>query len=120
MLTVPSTGIWLLTYTIASYQHGYHIKVRLVVDNRHIVDAVADDMAGNTAIIRLNAGESVWLEVFGNTNGELSKDSTSRLVTFFWCFSVLNLINCIIKQLLFLLRYNKKPIGHNAHLNVQL
>ena len=95
MLTVPSTGIWLLTYTIASYHHGYHIKVRLVVDNRHIVDAVADslrattykdDMTGNTAIIRLNAGESVWLEVFGNTNGELSSDSTSRLVTFSGAF----------------------------------
>lgn len=66
----PRTGVYLLTYTMATAFQNKWLWVKLVVDNRMIVrsgtDAQYNDHVvngGNTAILRLNQGESVWLEV---------------------------------------------------------
>ena len=82
VLTVPVTGI---------YQQLPHWKfdIRLVVNNRNLVDAVAwpnhathDVMAENTAIVFLTTGESVWLEVYLTTDGEVRSYSNYRFTTF--------------------------------------
>ena len=87
--TVPRTGVYLLTFFINSVIHDSPTFVRLVVDNRSIVDAVSypgssahDASGGNVAIVNLTAGESVWLEVHHATNGQLVADGNYRYVTF--------------------------------------
>ena len=64
-------------------------KTNLVVDNRAIVSAIImgtstthDVMGGNTAIIRLTGGQTVWLESFYYSDNELDSSSKDRLVTF--------------------------------------
>ena len=67
----------------------------MVVGGRNIVDALispdsttGEAMATNTAIVRLNEGESVWLESYDSAghprsrNCGLIRDSSYRLVTF--------------------------------------
>ena len=87
--TVPRTGVYLLTFFINSVINYIPTYVRLVVDNRNIVDAVSypgssahDASGGNVAIVNLTAGESVWLEVYHATNGQLQTDGNYRYVTF--------------------------------------
>ena len=86
--TVPQTGVYLLTFNIDVYHDGRYEGVHLIVNNRKIVDAVAagndnkDAMSGNTALIRLTQGESVWLETFFSADGELVSKSDLRLTTF--------------------------------------
>ena len=88
VFTVPQTGVYLLTFNINVYHDGRYEGVHLIVNNRKIVDAVAegndnkDAMSGNTALIRLTQGESVWLETFFSADGELVSKSDLRLTTF--------------------------------------
>ena len=93
IFTVPKTGVYLLTFTISSNnRHGmFETKtyIKLVSNGRNIIDGVSnlsaetsDQMGGNTAIVQLGAGESVWLEVFGGTNGHLQSDGYYRYVSF--------------------------------------
>ena len=93
LFTVPQSGAYLLTFTINSNSNndsGYKpTYVKLVSNNRNILDAETvlydkhrEHMGGNTAIIQLTAGESVWLEVFGTTNGQLQSDGNYRYVSF--------------------------------------
>ena len=63
-------------------------EVRLVVNNREIVDAVGQVLgnlqrssSANTAIIRLNQGESVWLENIAN-DSEVVSEQGYRWTTF--------------------------------------
>ena len=70
IFTVSEPGVYLLTFTIATDHLAHWIWVKLVVDNREIVKAATDpqydnhlEMGTNNAILRLNQGESVWLEV---------------------------------------------------------
>ena len=67
--TVPQTGIYLLTFNFGVQQINDVTEVRVVVNNREIVDAGAQvigtlqrSTSGNTAIIKLNQGESVCIE----------------------------------------------------------
>ena len=87
--TVPRAGVYLLTFTINCHISGTITYLKLISNNRNIIDAVCippgkfhDIMGGNTAIVQLSAGESVWLEVFGTTNGQLQTDGTYRYVSF--------------------------------------
>ena len=87
--TVPETAVYFLTFHIDALTKDDITIVKLVVNNRNIVDAVSDitgtvndEMAGNSAIIRLNSGEKVWLEIYANNNVELRSSSTYRYVTF--------------------------------------
>ena len=91
LFTVPQTGVYLLTFTINTRGGATAARtfVKLVSNNRNIIDAVSnlpaygdDQMGGNTAIVQLSAGESVWLEVFATTTGELQSDETFRYVSF--------------------------------------
>ena len=91
LFTVPQTGVYLLTFTINSHANHTWVRtyVKLVSNNRNIIDAVSilrvngsDQMGGNTAIVKLSAGESVWLEIFGTPNGQLQSDGSYRYVSF--------------------------------------
>lgn len=88
VFTVRITGLYLFTFNIAVYNPNKYIGVRLVVDNRGIVDVIAGThpymhtMAGNTAIIQVNENESVWLESFSSSDGEVISDPNSRVTTF--------------------------------------
>ena len=93
LFTVPKTGVYLLTFTINTNNRPSTIEaktyVKLVSNNKNIIDAVinipvntSDQMGGNTAIVQLSAGESVWLEVFGTTLGQLDSDRSYRYVSF--------------------------------------
>ena len=90
VFTVPTTGVYLLTFTICDNAPGHWTFVKLVVDDRNLVDAVlspvpsgfSDFMGGNTAIVQLSASESVWLEVYNTATGELESEEKFRYVTF--------------------------------------
>ena len=69
IFTVPETGVYLLTFNFGVQQINDVTEVRLVVNKREIVDDGAQAIgtlqrstSGNTAIIKLNQGESVWIE----------------------------------------------------------
>ena len=87
--TVPITGIYLLTFHFANKLSTGYTSVRLVVDDRSVVDAGADSiqfdhwsMGGNTVIVSLTAGELVWLEIVGSTGGEVESSDPERFTTF--------------------------------------
>ena len=78
IFTVPETGVYLLTFTIATSALDHWIVVAMKVDGRIIVEAGLDtkyaahmEMGSNTVIVRLNYGESVWLEVTDCNDGNL-------------------------------------------------
>ena len=86
--TVPQTGVYLLTFSFGIQYTNHWTEVRLVVNNREIVDAVGTVLgtfqrssSANTAIIRLNQGESVWLENIAN-DSEVISEQGYRWTTF--------------------------------------
>ena len=86
--TVPKTGVYFLTFNINVAIIDV-TNVKLVVNNRNIVDAIAyvtgtnhHVMGGNSAIIRLNSGDKVWLEIYSNGGAELYSLPDYRWVTF--------------------------------------
>ena len=88
VFTVPRTGVYLLTFTFDVYDNWQSAGLKLVVNNRNIVDGIAESngnkhsMAGNTVIIRLARGEVVRLEAYYSPDGEIVSTSTSKLATF--------------------------------------
>ena len=85
---VPKTGVYLLTFFINSMLEDSYTFVQLVINGRNTVDAVTyprskthDVMGGNSAIVRLNSGDSVWLEINHGT-GQLQSNNDYRFVTF--------------------------------------
>ena len=67
---------------------SFYNFINLVVDNRIIVGATADGissdhnvMSSNTAIIRLSAGQFVWLENY-KPAGEIHSTVNNRFVYF--------------------------------------
>ena len=89
VFTVPETGVYLLTFTINSAYLDNRLHVKLVSNNMNIVDVIASTknidhfvMAGNTAIVRLNSGEKVWMEVYDTANVHLYSLRDYRWVTF--------------------------------------
>ena len=88
LFTVPIEGVYLLTFTIDSYTET-HIK--LLTDGINTSDAVSDPqilrstyemMGGNTIIVRLRQGQSVWLESYNNADGQVIGYDDARLTTF--------------------------------------
>ena len=78
IFTVSEPGVYLLTFTIATDALAHWIWVKLVVDNREILKVATDaqydvhvEMGSNTAILRLNQGESVWIEVAKSNDSSL-------------------------------------------------
>ena len=88
VFTVPRSGVYLLTFTFDVYDNWQSTGLKLVVNNRNIVDGIAESngnkhsMAGNTVIIRLARGEVVRLEAYYSPDGEIVSTSTSKLATF--------------------------------------
>ena len=86
--TVPETGVYLITFTFDVYDHARYEGIQLVVNNRNIVDAIAEGnndkhaMGGNTVILQLTQGEKVWLESYYSSDGEIVSSTTSKLTTF--------------------------------------
>ena len=87
--TVPETGVYLLTFSIAAATLSDRTHVKLVSNNRNIVDAIAyvrdswhHVMGGNTAIVSLNSGEKVWLEIYDTAGVQLYSKTDYRWVTF--------------------------------------
>ena len=69
IFTVPQAGVYLLTFSFGVQHINDWTEVRLLVNNRKVVHSGVQVLgspqrltSGNTAIIRLNQGESVWLE----------------------------------------------------------
>ena len=88
IFTVPQTGVYLLTFNFSAEHANDWTQVRLKVNNRETVDAAAQVTgslqrvsAGNTAIIKLNQGEYVWLESQVD-DSEVMKGSHYRWTTF--------------------------------------
>ena len=88
VFTVPRSGVYLLTFTFDVYDNWQSTGLKLVVNNRNVVDGIAESngnkhsMAGNTVIIRLARGEVVRLEAYYSADGEIVSTSTSKLATF--------------------------------------
>lgn len=88
VFTVPQTGVYLLTFTLDAFYNNRYEGLKLVVNNRNIVDAIAEGndnkhaMAGNTVMIGLSQGEKVWLEAYYSTDGEIISSTSSKLTTF--------------------------------------
>ena len=88
VFTVPRSGVYLLTFTFDVYDNWQSTGLKLVVNNRNIVDGIAESngnkhsMAGNTVIIRLARGEVVRLEAYYSADGEIVSTGTSKLATF--------------------------------------
>ena len=87
--TAPKPGVYLLTFSINAYTKDDKTPVKLVSNNRNIVDAiawVADSdhhvMGGNTAIVRLNSAEQVWLEIYSTAGVRLYSKPDYRWLTF--------------------------------------
>ena len=87
--TVPQSGVYLLTFSIAAYSLHDKTNVKLVSNTRNIVDAIVwvkdsghHVMGGNTAIVRLNSAEKVWLEIYTNGGAQLYSLPDYRWVTF--------------------------------------
>ena len=88
IFTVPQTGVYLLTYNIGAEHNNHWTQVRLMVNNRPIADAIVQVTgtqqkvsAGSTALIKLNQGESVWLEN-SQRDSEVMSGSYYRWTTF--------------------------------------
>ena len=88
VFTVPTTGVYLLTFTFDVRDNNRYEGIKLLVDNRNIVDGIAEGisgkhaMGGNTAIVNLTQGEKVWLESYYSTDGEVLSSTTSKMTTF--------------------------------------
>ena len=90
IFTVPETGVYLLTFSFGVQHIDDWTEVRLVVDNRDIVGAVGEvrgssdherKIASNTAIIKLNQGEAVWLQM-ESSDSEVISGPYFRWTTF--------------------------------------
>ena len=87
--TAPISGVYLLTFNINAWASNHPTWAKLVKNGINIVDAGAvptgnghDVMGGNTAIVRLNQGDAVWLETFYHSDSEIHSVETFRLTTF--------------------------------------
>ena len=87
--TVPETGVYLLTFYITAANLGDRTHVKLVSKNVNIIDAVVSvkdswhfTMGGNTAIVRLNSGDRVWMEIYDTAGVQLYSRLDYRWVTF--------------------------------------
>lgn len=87
IFTCEEPGVYLFSFYIG--ERGTHqVGARLVVDGDYIVHATADTVSeahdaqgSNSALVRLERGESVWIDVdYSNTH--LEGSNGYRLTTF--------------------------------------
>ncbi|XP_053398255.1 adiponectin-like [Mercenaria mercenaria] len=82
IFTAHIPGVYFLAYSIDSKVTD--TNVRLLLDGTNLVDAVAqvDTMGSNMAIVRLERGQSVWLETHHLDHREFISTSTFHMVSF--------------------------------------
>ncbi|KAH3818163.1 hypothetical protein DPMN_119759 [Dreissena polymorpha] len=85
IVTIPVTGTYIFSFQFEDWVSGQMIA-RLFVDGDHIVDGVVfpadgrSEQAGNTAILVLRQGQSVWVEM--GDSGRLYGDPKYYLTSF--------------------------------------
>ncbi|XP_052212639.1 uncharacterized protein LOC127831656 [Dreissena polymorpha] len=85
IVTIPMTGTYIFSFTIDDWASGQMIA-RLYVDGIHTVDGLVStagdtsQQAGNTAILVLNKGQSVWVQM--GTGGRFYGDQNNFLTSF--------------------------------------
>ncbi|XP_053376348.1 complement C1q tumor necrosis factor-related protein 2-like [Mercenaria mercenaria] len=87
IFTVPDTGLYLFTYSVND--HFDRSMLQLVVDGSNLVDIIVDPdssteeaMSGNTAIIHVSQGQSVWIQEYHIHDGSIWSDNTGRYCKF--------------------------------------
>ena len=85
IFTVPTSGVYLLTYSI--YDSNAHdlLEVKMVVDNKNMGTLKAltyATSASKTIITRLTAGEAVWLEIAYHSDASIRGSSINKFTTF--------------------------------------
>ena len=84
VFTVPTSGVYLLTYSNENNSKN-HLELELVVDSRDMGSLRVYNyrmMASKTIIIRLTAGQSVWLETTWESGADIDSNSSNKFVTF--------------------------------------
>ena len=89
VFNVPTSGIYLLTFTIDGYYVNHATEVGLVVDSVNMGTAKAEAGGSNhyvqatkVLILHLNAGQSVWLQTFFKSDASIYSNANARFVTF--------------------------------------
>ena len=85
IFTVPTSGVYLLTYSIEDNHSTHHLEVKLVVDNQNLGTLLAQNFGirtSQTIITRLTAGQSVWLETTYYHDTSISSQSSNKFATF--------------------------------------
>jgi hypothetical protein len=86
IFTVPITGTYLFSFQVEDWRTG-ELKFYLMVDGQNMVDAIIGNtgstQSGNTAILGLTVGNSVWIE---SAEGYAFGDNNFRGTTFCGAF----------------------------------
>ena len=83
----PRTGVYLFIFNINSYAKG-EIDAKLLIDGKNQLDAVASagtgvyEMSGNTAVLRVTVGQSVWVANHWLTKATLVNTDNFRYTSF--------------------------------------
>ena len=87
VFTAPKSGVYVFTWTIRVYDHGFH-SVELVV-NGQVVGALFsysgagdNDTGSTTAVVSINEGEDVYLRTRINYNGGVISSDSYRYSSF--------------------------------------
>ena len=87
MFHCPRSGIYLFSYSVESDRNGV-IVAKLVIDGSNQLDVITDgtsgqyQMAGVTAIVRVTAGQSVWVATYQVNDRTLFDDDNFRYTAF--------------------------------------
>ena len=81
----PRSGIYLFHFSIES-EHAGVMVAKLVIDGNNQLDGVADgggfDMTSTTAIVRVTAGQSVWVATYQVNDRTLFDTNNFRYTSF--------------------------------------
>ena len=90
IFTVPTSGVYLLTYSMETTSKTNHLEVELVVDNINMGTVLAYNfgtLASKTILTRLTSGQSVWLESTYYSDAQVRGDTVDNTFNKFVTFS---------------------------------
>lgn len=83
IFTVPITGTYIISFTVEEWQNSEAV-FRLLVDGVNTIDTIlttsVSAQSGNTAVLGLREGQSVWVET--NTEGKAFGSSAFHSTSF--------------------------------------